>query len=464
MPLLGGEAQRLAVNVGSMVVAPDGKRIALVRGGETTGVSLINTDGEGEHQVLTLPADSRLWSVRWTPDGSALLCTIRKTVDNKPLYYVSEFVPENGAETVILPAQERILYGAEWLPDKSALLIVVREANADLRQIWQYFPAMQEWRRITNDSNTYKGINITRDGKCIISSQESRLSAIWLADMSAAAKSSADKKNPVIGRDSFRQITDGVSNFDRIGWLADGHLFYSATENGKETVMTASVDGTNARSITSGEDGIWLSPNMAGSGQSVGFLSSKSGTRQAWRVDADGKNALKMTETAAPIVSAKILRDNTTVLYVIQDKSGATYLYKQTADGQTVQLTEADTGFYTVTTDEKLLALEIVDKNTGKTHVEVRSMEDNKVLKTFEFAAARQITFTPDGKNLAYDARTGDVGQIMMQPLDGGAPYALTDFQSELVFSFDWSADGTQLAVIRGKQLDDAVLIKANER
>ena len=68
--------------------------------------------------------------------------------------------------------------------------------------------------------------------------------------------------------------------------------------------------------------------------------------------------------------------------------------------------------------------------------------------------------FTPDGKNLSYDATRDGIGQIMIQPLDGGEPFALTDFQTDNIFSFDWSPDGNLLAVIRGKQLNDAVLIK----
>lgn len=464
MPLLGGEPERIAENVSTVAISPDSKRIALIRNGEGTIIFTANANGEDEHIVTTLPTDVRLWSIRWTPDGTALLCAIRKTVEGKPLYYVVEISAENGKEAVILPAQEKVIYGAEWLPDKSAVLLVIRETNADIRQIWQYLPASQEWRRITNDNNSYKTVNVTRDGKNIITSQESRLAAIWLSEGNLPDKNSPDKKSPPISRDNFRQITDGVSSFDRLGWLADGRLVYSMTEDGKETIFTINSDGANTRQITNGEDGIWITPNIAGNKQNISFLSSRSGGKQVWRIDSDGKNLVKMTEINSPVFNAHILRDNSTVLYSTQSTPDGTLLYRQTPDGQTTRLTDSDTGFFAVSPDEKLLAAEILNKNTRKYQVELRSLEDGKTIKIFDFLSARQISFTPDGKNLAYNTNRGDTSQIMLQPLDGGEPHTLAEFQTDEIFSFDWSPDGTRLAVIRGKQLNDAVVIRASDR
>ena len=422
----------------------------------------VNTAGEDEHSVTAMSGDFRLWSIGWTPDGTALLCSIRKTVENRLLFYVTEISLENGKETIILPLQEKNIFSSIWLPDKSAMLLTVRETSADIRQIWQYFPASQEWRRVTNDNNSYKHVNLTRDGKTIFSNQESRLAAIWLSDGILSEKNAFGKKTSVINRDDFRQITDGISNFDRLGWLADGRFMYSTTENGKETLFTINADGTNARQITNGEDGLWIAPGVTGNGQNISFLSSRTGTKQVWRIDGDGKNPTKMTETNLMIQSARILRDNATVMYAAF-QAGATFLFRQTADGQTTQLTESDTGFWAISPDEKLLAVEILDKTTRKYHIELRSLDDGKTIKTYDFSPTRQLSFTPDSKNLAYDATNGDAGQIILQPLDGD-PRALTDFQTDNIFSFSWSPDGARLAVIRGKQLNDAVLIKPNDR
>jgi DNA-binding winged helix-turn-helix (wHTH) protein/Tol biopolymer transport system component len=460
IPLFGGEPWRIKETISNFAISPDGKRLALIRIGADTRIFTVDTDGEDEREVATLPAGSNLWGLSWTPDAAALLCTIRKTVETKPLFYISEIVPENGRETIILPAQEKLLFGAVWLPDKSAMVMTIREANADIRQIWQYFPGSQEWRRVTNDDNSYNLAEIPRDGKIIVSTQFSRLASIWLSDSITIDRKKPETKSLLKKSDNFRQITAGVSNFDRIAWLSDERLIYSATEDGKETIFTINADGANARPITGGEDGTWLLPDVSGNRQSICFLSARTGARQVWRVDPDGKNPTRMTETSAPITAAQILRDNSTVIY------SKTFLFRQTPDGQTAQLTDSDTGLFAVSPDEKLLAAEILDKNTGKFNIALISLEDGKTLRTFEFRAIRQIRFTPDGKNLAFDARpeASGVSQIMIQPLSGEKPFAITDFQTDEIFSFDWSPDGNRLAVIRGQQLSDAVVIRSNSR
>jgi hypothetical protein len=48
-----------------------------------------------------------------------------------------------------------------------------------------------------------------------------------------------------------------------------------------------------------------------------------------------------------------------------------------------------------------------------------------------------------------------------MQPLFGGPPTPLTNFNEGLIFSFDWSLDGSQLVLARGSITDDAVLLRS---
>lgn len=463
LPLLGGESRRIAENVSSILISPDGKKIALVRLTDQINIFTVNSDGENEQPITTFPSGLTLLGASWTPDGNSVLCTLRKIVEGKPLFYISEIAADGGRETVILPPQEKIIFGAIWTPDKNAILLTVREPHADINQIWQYLPSSAEWRRVTNDSNSYKYVSLSQDGKTIVSMQISRLAAIWLTSDLPIEKKNPEKKSLLNNSDSFRQITEGSNNLDWLSWLADNRILYSSTDESEETLSTINADGTNHRKITGGEDGIWIFPNATGGGEKISFISSRTGIKQVWRIDADGKNPVQMTESDRSVFGALILRDNSTVIYAVQQSKGM-FLFKKTAAGQVTQLTDTDTGAFAISADEKILAMEIADKATGKSRTELRSMEDGKVIKAFDFVSRRQLRFTPDGKNLAYDATYGELSQIMIQPLDGGEPFPLTDFQSDDIFSFDWSRDGNRLAVIRGKQLSDVVLIKSNNR
>ena len=51
------------------------------------------------------------------------------------------------------------------------------------------------------------------------------------------------------------------------------------------------------------------------------------------------------------------------------------------------------------------------------------------------------------------------VGNLWSQPLEGGKPKQLTHFTSDQIFSYAWSRDGKQLAVSRGTQQSDVVLL-----
>lgn len=461
LPLLGGEPSRIAENVSTVLISPDGKKIALVRLTDQINIFTINSDGEEDRPITTFPIGLTLFGASWTPDGKSVLCTLRKVVEGKPLFYISEIKAENGEETVILQPQEKIVSGAIWMPDKSAILVTMREPNADITQIWQYLPSAADWRRVTNDSNSYKYVSLSQDGKSIVSIQISRLAAVWTASDLPIERKNPEKKSLLNSSDGFRQITEGANNLDWLSWLADDRILYSSTDDSEETVSTINADGTNHRKITSGKDGVWIAPNATGNGQNIGYISSRTGIKQVWRIDADGKNPTQMTQSDRSVFNARILRDNSTVIYAVQQSVGM-YLFKKTADGQITQLTDTDTGTFAISADEKVLAVEILDKTTGKYHTELRSLEDGKIIKAFDFVSRRQLRFTPDGKNLAYDTMYGDVSQIAIQPLDGGESFPLTDFQTDDIFSFDWSQDGSRLAVIRGKQLSDAVLIKNN--
>ena len=71
----------------------------------------------------------------------------------------------------------------------------------------------------------------------------------------------------------------------------------------------------------------------------------------------------------------------------------------------------------------------------------------------------RSIRWTPDGNAIAYIDDRGGTQDIWALPVGGGAPKQLTDFKSDLIFWFDWSKDGKQLAVARGTSISDVVLI-----
>ena len=70
-----------------------------------------------------------------------------------------------------------------------------------------------------------------------------------------------------------------------------------------------------------------------------------------------------------------------------------------------------------------------------------------------------RVRWLPDGRAFTYISTRGGVSNIWLQPVDGGQPTQLTDFKTDFIFSFDWSRDGKQLALSRGTEDRDVILI-----
>ena len=103
------------------------------------------------------------------------------------------------------------------------------------------------------------------------------------------------------------------------------------------------------------------------------------------------------------------------------------------------------------------------DKETDKLTIAVLPFEGGEPDLVFDLPKNlnrnSMLRWTPDGLALTYTVDLGGVSNIWSQPLDGGPPKQLTNFKEKLIFSFDWSRDGT-LACSRGKIDNDVVLIK----
>jgi Tol biopolymer transport system component len=72
---------------------------------------------------------------------------------------------------------------------------------------------------------------------------------------------------------------------------------------------------------------------------------------------------------------------------------------------------------------------------------------------------ASGFQWAPEGNALNYILTRGGVSNLWRQPLVGGPPKQITNFNSELIFSFDWSRDGKQLVLARGTNSRDVIMI-----
>jgi Tol biopolymer transport system component len=74
-------------------------------------------------------------------------------------------------------------------------------------------------------------------------------------------------------------------------------------------------------------------------------------------------------------------------------------------------------------------------------------------------ASAWRPRWAPRPDAIDYILTRNGVSNIWQQNLAGGAPKQITNFESGQIFDFAWSHDGTQLAMTRGSENSDVILI-----
>ena len=89
------------------------------------------------------------------------------------------------------------------------------------------------------------------------------------------------------------------------------------------------------------------------------------------------------------------------------------------------------------------------------------SVEDGeKSSLEFDPRALPSLVFMPSGRAVLYAVREKGVDNLWVQPLDGSARRQLTHFTSEKIGGYEYSKDGTRLAVGRGHADSDAILLR----
>jgi Tol biopolymer transport system component len=96
--------------------------------------------------------------------------------------------------------------------------------------------------------------------------------------------------------------------------------------------------------------------------------------------------------------------------------------------------------------------------------LKVIAFEGGAPLQQFNWPASAGLfanpQWTPGGDAIDYVLTHNGVSNIWRQNLVGGAPKQITNFELGQIFDFDWSRDGRQLALTRGSESSDVVMIR----
>lgn len=449
MPVLGGASTLVMKGVGSSIsFSPDGKRFAFLRGDYPTqaesSLLVANLDGTGEQRLAsrTLP-DSFDRAVSWSPDGRVIACAVTHTDAEARYMSVIQVRVNDGHEEPISSQRWLEVNDLAWRSDgRSLLLTASDEGSLFMQKIWQLSYPNGEARKLTNDFNIYEGLSLTADSTMIVTTQESQAANIWLT--------------PAEGTIPAKQITTRESNYLGVSWTPDGKLVYASDISGSWDIWLRSLDAGNEKQLTVNKNGN-LFPSVSPNGRFVFFTSIRAESVNIWRIDIDGGNPKQITSGNLDH-SASCSPDGKWLVYV-HDALGKSTVWKVSTDGGTpVQLIDSEAANPVVSPDGKLIAC-----SYGNGKVAIFPFEGGQPLKVFDiptpFIVEPGFHWTSDGQAITFVDTRGGVSNIWSQPIAGGPRKQITNFQAEDIFSFAWTRDGKRLALARGVETGDVILI-----
>jgi eukaryotic-like serine/threonine-protein kinase len=454
VPLLGGAIRHLSHDVDSAVAfSPDGRQFAFMRvDGKTKDVAIIISDalGAGERQLISYKTPAAVRSLAWSPDGQTIAYALFG-IDKEGYYtHVAEARVSDGRETLISSARWRYIGGVAWLPDRSALVIAARDrasAPGTPAQIWEIAYPGGEARQLTNDLNQYDGLSLTGDGKTLVATRSEQRSNIWVATGGDYARA--------------RQITNGRENGNYgVAWTPDGRLVYTSRASGYLDLWVMNADGSAPKQLTFGTDANNY-PSVSLDGRYIVFESNRGVGWGVWRMNVDGGGAKELTHNTGEFTFPQVSPDGQWVFYSSPDSSGKRVMWRVPIDGGAPeQLTQKDSGPALLSPDGTLMFYFYRENPDAPSKIEVVPTTGGPPERILDPPRdADNPLWSPDGRAIIVTRDTDNVSNLWALPLDGGKPRQLTDWKSDRIFGAVWSRDGRQLAVARGDNFNDVVLI-----
>jgi Tol biopolymer transport system component len=383
-----------------------------------------------------------LFGPDWSPDGKTIAVTT--TEATKGLRGVLSAISVSDGTVRDIYSAPHLLGRPRWLADGSGLLAEMQDPSQGFRgQLWHISFPSGEAHRFTNDLTDYQSpLDMTRDRKTLATIESTTTADLWLAPGGDAARA--------------RQITTGARASDGLSWLTSGAIVY-ADANGD--LFSVQGDGSNRTLLTPGEHNSHL-PVACGDGRFIVFHAYRNEKVNVWRMDADGSNPAQLTDEALA-VRPECSPDGKWVLYSRGNDSTVWQVPIQGGPPTQVVVPNSLGGTPHISPDGKLLAhVDLGATMSSPLVLTVAPSGGGSPVYRFDLpAGGGQIRWAPDGKALDYRLTRGGASNIWRQALAGGPPKQITNFKSDLVFHFDWSRDGKQLALARGTTSSDVVLI-----
>jgi Tol biopolymer transport system component len=296
-------------------------------------------------------------------------------------------------------------------------------------------------------------LGLTQDGRTMVATARTLVSDLWIAPAGDATRA--------------KQVTRSDHDVGRFSWTPDGRIIFSS---GEGNLLVLNSEGNTHNLLTANDSPIG-DPSVCGDGRYIVY--SRYGEQKAgiWRMDLDGSNPVRIANDAVP-TSPQCSPDGKWVIYV-QVPSLTLMRVTITGDKPPEAITRAvgawELDLLAFSPEGKRIAY--IAQAGGESpaspsasqpnQLKVIAFDDGTIMHQFDFPglAWPQCRWAPRGDAIDYILTRNGISNIWRQNLNGGPPKQITNFESLEIFNFAWSHDGKQLAMTRGSDNSDVILI-----
>ncbi len=449
-PMLGGTPRLLIRDVDSPITfSPDGKLFAYVREHHDTpnfDLFVMHADGSPDRALFRntiVPTDSDVPA--WAPDGKTIVIPVAQpTRDALGGLLAVDVATGKRQETALSP--DRIYYDPAWLPGSNGLVVSAASIEKGLlhRQLGFVSYPSGEFRALTMDTNSYFHPSASADGKSLVVSARQ-----YNYQLAVAPAANPDALQPV----SLMMSNQPIWRWD---WMSEGKLVIPqggdirlVGTSGGETVLLSDRKHTPDEVVSCAGGKFLVFRSLGKTGAAINLF----------RVDPGGSDVTQLTfgrNENHPQCS----KDGKWIYFVsvLENQS----LKRIPVEGGTPQTVIDDpSDGYALSPDGKSIAILDVRELDHRLVLKVYSIEEKKEnYHNIDARASVPMDYSPDGKGIVYAVRERGVDNLWMQALDGSPYRQLTHYTAERIARFVFSPDGSKLAIERGHNESDALLLK----
>jgi eukaryotic-like serine/threonine-protein kinase len=475
-PVLGGTPQVIARDVDTNIsFSPDGLRIGFARGNDPEvgkyRLLTANADGSDEKVLRIEDVNSDFPRfVSWSPDGKRIAYSVFGSGDSLGSINLFDIAGKRAQPLAVF--KNTHVDEIQWLPGGQWLLANYAETGANFgrSQIGRLSYPGEQIQPVTRDTNSYFTLTTSGDGKTAATVQVKETRTLDVLPGTGSQ-----------GNTPVEPLTQ-ARDMRVVAWSTDGKLLVS---DGRSLVRM-NADGGQPTTLLNDPNAWILDVAPCGDRYLVLAWAFHGSTNRAliWRTNADGSDPKQLSQGRFdyyPVCSP----DGKWVYYY--DSYGAAHPFlKVPAEGgvsEPVASTDVPNMYgvgagVAVSPDGKWLVFNAEVSTPGNQQSAISKLAFVNLDSTSRTPPrlvdpdprigggvgagifANFVGFSPDGKFIAYVIRDKGVDNIWVQPVDGSAGHQITNFSSESIAEFRWSADGKNLAVARTHNISDVVLLR----